>query len=270
MAIWAIGDVQGCLGSLLRLVEKIDFNPGTDRLWFVGDLVNRGPDSLGVLRYVHSLGDCAVTVLGNHDLHLLALASGFDRGSADDELDDILRADDRDVLLTWLSHCPLAHYDDRIDCLMVHAGVAPTWNRDDVISRSREVEAVVGGTESKDFLASMYGRKPRRWRDELAGYDRLRFITNCLTRTRFLHADGALEFDSKGPPGSQRSGLLPWFEYPGRQTSAQRIVFGHWSALGRMSREGLVALDSGCVWGETLTAARLDCELEFRSVAYAG
>jgi bis(5'-nucleosyl)-tetraphosphatase (symmetrical) len=258
MAIFAVGDVQGCYAELRQLIDKLPFDPSEDELWFVGDLVNRGPDALSVLRFVKELGPAARTVLGNHDLHLLALALGEGVPVTDDDLALVLAAADGQELVNWLRHQPLVHHNPDLNTLMVHAGIIPSWSVPDTLARAREVEAVLEGDDCTSFLTAMYGSQPDRWSKNLKGQDRLRFITNCLTRIRFVRADGSLDFDQKGPPGSQPPGLVPWFEVPGRATADLRIVFGHWSALGFFERPNLLGLDTGAVFGGKLTAMRLD------------
>lgn len=254
MAIYAIGDVQGQRAALEELLAKI--SPASDdQLWFVGDLVNRGPDSLGVLRLVKSLGKRAVTVFGNHDLHLLARAEGISGAKQRDTLDDILGASDRDELLMWLRQQPLAHYDNGF--LMVHAGVLPEWNAPRVVALAGEVQQVLSGPDYRDFLAQLYGNEPARWDEHLSGIARLRLIINALTRMRMLYRDGTLDFGFKAHPREAPPELSPWFDLP-RQTAECTVVFGHWSALGLVTRPNLLALDSGCVWGRTLTAVRLE------------
>lgn len=253
MQIYAIGDVQGQRAALEALLAKIDLQ-AEDRLWFVGDLVNRGPDSLGVLRLVKALGERAITVLGNHDLHLLARAEGIAGAKQRDTLDAVLSAPDRDALLAWLRTRPLAHYDNGY--LMVHAGVLPEWDAPRVIKLAGEVERALGGADYRAFLAQLYGNEPARWDEHLDGIPRLRVIVNALTRVRMLYADGKMDFEFKAHPDEAPSGLAPWFDVP-RKTSDCTMVFGHWSALGLVTRPNLLALDSGCVWGRTLSAMRL-------------
>lgn len=253
MAIYAIGDVQGHRAALEQLLEKICPAPG-ECFWFVGDLVNRGPDSLGVLRLVKSLGDRAVTVLGNHDLHLLARAEGITGAKPRDTLDDILEAPDRDELLAWLRQQPLAHYDNGF--LMIHAGVLPEWDATRVVALAAEVQRALSGPTYRDFLSQLYGNQPARWDEQLSGIERLRLIVNALTRMRMLDRDGTIDFDFKDHPREAPAALSAWFDLP-RQTSNCTLVFGHWSALGLVIRPNLLALDSGCVWGRTLTAVRL-------------
>ncbi|RMF95634.1 MAG: symmetrical bis(5'-nucleosyl)-tetraphosphatase [Gammaproteobacteria bacterium] len=270
MAIYAIGDVQGCDAELCALLDRLGPVRGRDELWFVGDLVNRGPRSLEVLRRVRDLGDQAIVTLGNHDLHLLACALAGDPPVAAGDLHAVLSAPDRDELIDWLRRRPLAHYRPDLNSLLVHAGAAPAWNPLQTVKLAREVSDCLQGEAAGEFLRSMYGAQPDRWDDGLEGTDRLRCITNCLTRIRFCSADGRLDFDSKGPPDQPPPGLLPWFEVPGRATAAVRVIFGHWSALGLLLRENLLGLDTGCVWGGQLTAARIDGPLRLVSVASPG
>ncbi len=256
MTDYAVGDIQGCHDALLRLNERLSFDPGKDRLWFTGDLVNRGPGSLETLRYARDLGDAAVCVLGNHDLHLLAVDAGLARSKKRDTLDAILDAPDRKELMHWLRHRPVAHHQSGV--LMVHAGLPPQWDLDTTLSCAAELQETLRGDGYRDFLRAMYGNRPIRWDPELSGYDRLRFIVNALTRMRYCTADGDLDLDAKGPPGSQPTGLHPWFRVPGRASESLEIVFGHWSTLGAIDENGVHALDSGCVWGGKLGAIALD------------
>lgn len=259
MATYAIGDVQGCWDPLLRLLEKCDFHRERDRLWFVGDLVNRGPESLKVLRFVQGLGDRAVTVLGNHDLHLLAVAAGIRKASRKDSLALVLEAEDRDALLDWLRRLPLAYREAAFPHLMVHAGVPPGWSAEDTLARAQEVEAALRGPDWKVFLGHMYGDHPDCWDDGLAGWERLRVITNYLTRMRFCTPEGRLDLDNKNPPAGANSGFAPWFSHANRAAAGVPIVFGHWAALeGKADTPGVHALDTGCVWGGRLRAMRLE------------
>jgi len=258
MSIYAIGDVQGCYEELMQLLDVINFDPATDEVWFVGDLVNRGSRSLDVLRLVKSLETAATAVLGNHDLHLLALALGKDVPVEGTQLRAILDAPDGGALIEWLRYRPMVHYRPNLNTLMMHAGVIPEWHPLQVVKLGREVELVLQGPSAGDFLTAMYGERPERWSPHLQGFERLRFITNCLTRIRYCRMDGGLDFSFKGPPGKQPEGLVPWFDAPNRATECVRMVFGHWSALGLHRRENLLGLDTGCVWGNKLTAARLD------------
>lgn len=262
MATYAIGDVQGCYDPLRHLLDEVDFDPGKDTLWFVGDLVNRGPKSLKTLRFVRSLGDAAITVLGNHDLHLLAVASGAvpyaDRFST---LRRLLAAPDLDELVDWLRRRPLAHYSKRMDSLLVHAGTHPKWSVAMTLARAAEVEAVLRGPKYATLLSKMYGNRPRKWSGDLTGFARLRFIINTLTRMRMLTVKGGLNFSFTGSPWRARKDLRPWYAFDGHAWKDTRIVFGHWSALGLIVLPDLVSLDSGCVWGRQLSAVRLDTRI---------
>ncbi|MEE4186209.1 MAG: symmetrical bis(5'-nucleosyl)-tetraphosphatase [Gammaproteobacteria bacterium] len=258
MAVYAIGDVQGCYDELRELLDKLKFDPAADQAWFVGDLVNRGPKSLATLRFVRDLGDAAVCVLGNHDLHLLALLLTKEPRLADDAMPDVQRADDRFELADWLRAQPLAHYDKKLKTLMVHAGVPPQWTLDATLEHAATVEAILRGKKPQKLLKRMYGATPNIWSDELEGYDRLRFIVNALTRIRFCTAAGKLDFKAKLAPGMESRKLIPWFDLPERQIRKTRIVFGHWSTLGYHEADNVLGLDTGCVWGGRLTAERLD------------
>lgn len=259
MAVFAIGDIQGCYDPLRRLLDQVRFDPGRDLLWLTGDLVNRGPKSLKTLRFVRSLGDAAVTVLGNHDLHLLALASGAtqyeERFSS---LGGVLKARDRDELVDWLRHRPLAHYDPDLGALLVHAGVYPAWTVRETLNRAKEVETALRRDDYAKMLRKMYGNKPPRWSPNLKGNQRLRFIINSLTRMRMLDPDLNLNLSYSGTPFRPRKNLKPWFEFRNDSLTGTRIVFGHWSALSLVVLPNLIALDTGCVWGRQLTAVRLD------------
>lgn len=258
MAQYAIGDLQGCYDPFLRLLDKIAFDPDKDRLWLTGDLVNRGPKSRKTLRFVRSLGDSVIAVLGNHDLHLLALAHDVKVTNARfDSLWKILGGDDCDELLEWLRHRPLAHYSDKLNTLMVHAGIPPNWTVEKTLARSAEAEAVLQGDDYVDFLKVMYSNKPNKWSSKLTGMDRIRYIINALTRMRMLDKKSRIDFTHTGPPDKAAAGLVPWFEAPNARWRGTRIVFGHWSALGLMVNEDLVAVDTGCVWGRKLSAVRL-------------
>jgi bis(5'-nucleosyl)-tetraphosphatase (symmetrical) len=253
---YAIGDIQGCYGPLRELLRKLDFSADRDQLLLVGDLVNRGPESLAVLRFVRSLGDNARTVLGNHDLHLLALHHDPDRRSrAGDTLDEVLGAPDREALLDWLIQQPLLIDDSIHGDLMVHAGVIPQWTRDDAIHCALEASRALRA-DPRGFLAAMYGNKPDRWQDAITAQQRHRFSINVLTRLRFCRADGTIDLKMKGAPGKTGE-WLPWFQHQ-RMLADRRIIFGHWSALGLVQSAGLLALDTGCIWGGALTALDLD------------
>jgi len=257
MPTYAIGDIQGCAEELHRLLERLRFDPTRDRLWFAGDLVNRGPGSLEVLRLVHSLDACSVVVLGNHDLHLLALAEGNTKHAKKSNLGAILEAPDRDELLQWLRHRPLMHHDASRGFTLVHAGLAPQWSLTEALAYARELEEVLRGPGYRDYLFAMYGNEPSRWSPDLTGMERLRFITNCLTRLRYCTADGTLALKEKGTLATRPKSLVPWFQCPRRQTRGNRIIFGHWSSLGYWDRDNVWGIDSGCLWGGHLTALRL-------------
>ena len=255
MALYAIGDIQGCHAELCELLALIGFSRSSDRLWLTGDLVNRGPDSLAVLREVHALGDAAVTVLGNHDLHLLTVAAGHRTAHRDDTLATILEAPDRDELLHWLARRPLAAAEGNM--LMVHAGVVPQWDTADVLARAREVESVLASDDAERFLQVLYGDEPHTWRDDLADDDRLRAIVNALTRLRFCTADGRMDFREKRGARYAPRGFAPWFAHENRRTAPALVVCGHWSTLDLLLAPNVLMLDSGCLWGGALTAIRL-------------
>jgi bis(5'-nucleosyl)-tetraphosphatase (symmetrical) len=258
MALYAIGDVQGCDTELGALLGALKFSADRDSLWFVGDLVNRGPDSLKVLRRIRALGDAATVILGNHDLHLLAVAYGGARLRDDDTLGQVLAAPDRAVLLDWLCSRPLMHEDADLNACMVHAGLAPQWDVALARECARELERALRRDPVKLF-DRLYGDQPDRWDDALEGEERLRFIANCLTRLRYLDAEGRLALRAKGSPRkAQSKSLIPWFEAQGARWRGSRIVFGHWSTLGFFSNADVTGLDTGCVWGDRLTALRLD------------
>jgi bis(5'-nucleosyl)-tetraphosphatase (symmetrical) len=258
MALYAIGDIQGCDSALGALLKAIGFSADRDRLWFVGDIVNRGPESLQALRRIRALGDAATVVLGNHDLHLLAVACGASPVRSGDTLDEILAAPDRKALLDWLLHRPLMHEEPARDLSLVHAGLPPQWDMSTARSCAREVERSLKEDPARLFQM-MYGDEPSRWDDDLAGAERLRFIVNCFTRLRYVDADGRLALRVKGSPSkSQTQRLIPWFEVPGARWRGPRVVFGHWSTLGFLNTSTVVSLDTGCVWGGSLTALRLD------------
>ncbi|MFC4308390.1 symmetrical bis(5'-nucleosyl)-tetraphosphatase [Steroidobacter flavus] len=260
MAVYAIGDVQGCDEEFSQLLTRLNFSPSRDTLWLVGDLVNRGPRSLEVLRRVKALGNVAISVLGNHDLHLLALAlSPTEPVKSKDTLKEILAAPDRDELLDWLRHRPMLHHDARLGYTMIHAGLPPQWDLKLAQACARELEETLRDERScRELFANMYGDKPDRWSDDLKGMERLRFITNCLTRLRFCRADGRLDLKFKGEVKDAPNHLMPWFRVPDRRSREARIVCGHWSALGYHDADGVLAIDTGCVWGEKLCAVRLD------------
>lgn len=261
MSLYCIGDLQGCSAPFHRLLEKIDFSPSRDTLYLLGDLVNRGPDSLGTLRSLMALGDAAQCLLGNHDLHLLALWQGVRKPSRHDTLSDLLQAPDREGLLDWLRHRAMAMH--RHGWLMVHAGVLPQWSTAQTLMLAAEVESALRGPDLKGFLTAMYGNTPCQWQGSLEGADRLRVIVNALTRLRFCTAQGKMEFSSSEGAHGAPEGYMPWFEVPGRATQDTPIAFGHWSTLVTDARQhtglrnNVLPLDTGCVWGGCLTAARL-------------
>ena len=258
MAHYAIGDLQGCYDPFRRLLDKISFDPASDVVWLTGDLVNRGPKSRRTLKFVKSLGSAAITVLGNHDLHLLALAHDIRfRKAHYESLWKILGREDCDELLDWLRMQPLAYYSKELDTLLVHAGIPPSWTIKKTLARAAEVEAALRGDNYDDFLDNLYGNKPDTWSGKLEGMERLRFIVNALTRMRMIDHKGRIDFKHTGPPTKAMKGLTPWFAVPGAKWHGTRIVFGHWSALGLIVNEQVVAVDTGCVWGRQLTAVKL-------------
>jgi len=262
MAVYAIGDVQGCHDELVQLLEKIRFDSARDMLWFCGDLVNRGGQSLAVLRQVQSFGDRAIVVLGNHDLSLLSIAEREEAAQArvNPELREVLFAPDRDSLLDWLRTRPLLHVDPALNFAMVHAGFAPGWTLDRAVRAAREVEIRLAGEGGKRLLLAMFGNKPDQWSPKLRGIERMRATINVMTRMRYCDVRGRIAYAEKGAPGTQKPGLYPWFEVPGRVRQDARIVCGHWSTLGRFQGMGVYAIDGGCVWGGELIALRLDGE----------
>jgi bis(5'-nucleosyl)-tetraphosphatase (symmetrical) len=254
-SIWIVGDLQGCSKPLHALLNHPDIlNDDDPTFWFAGDLINRGPDSLGTLRTVMSLGDKAVSVLGNHDLHLLGVVAGARKPGKSDTFQPILEAPDAQELIDWIRHCPLAHYEHQH--LMVHAGVLPKWDVAQTLALAGEVESELRSLDWKKKLCDMYGNEPNSWKDELHGAKRMRVIINALTRMRMCNSRGHMEFSHKGAP-SNNGELMPWFDVPDRHTGDDTIVFGHWSTLGLLMRPDVVCLDTGCVWGRQLTAMRL-------------
>lgn len=255
MATYAIGDIQGCHTSLQQLLHKIQFDPSLDKLWLVGDLVNRGADSLAVLRWAKAHEESVITVLGNHDLHALAVYEGFVTARQLDTLDELLSASDAHSLFDWLRRQRLAYAQDNY--LLVHAGLLPQWSKARVLELAAEVESMLRSADYRDFLSQMYGNQPNSWSDDLSGIDRLRVITNAFTRLRICTADGGMEFRFKGLPQDIPRGYHAWFDLPTRASHDATVIFGHWSALGLMLRDNLIALDTGCLWGGNLTAIRL-------------
>lgn len=259
MALYLIGDVQGCDSALQRLLDTLSFSPSRDTIYLLGDLVNRGPDSAGVLRRLMGFGASAQCLLGNHDLHLLAASVGARRPSRKDTLASVLEAPDREAMLAWLRQQRMAFFleHQHQSILMVHAGVLPGWSAQQTMALAAEFEAVLRSPDLSAFLHQMYGDTPKRWDDALHGMDRLRMIVNALTRLRFCTADGVMEFDTSDGAHAAPPGYMPWFEVPGRKTADVTVAFGHWSTLGWLGRDDLFALDSGCVWGGQLSALRL-------------
>lgn len=252
---WLIGDLQGCDAALVQLLQKVDFSPSRDRLWLLGDLIGRGPDSLRCLRRVRDLG--AQAVLGNHDLNLLAIAAGHRKAHASDQLGELLAAHDLPELLEWLRHQKMVRLVE--GWLLVHAGLLPQWSATQALALAGEVEKVLQDAEQlSDFLPFMMGNSPNFWDDSLSGFDRLRVLVNAFTRLRFVTRDGSMDLKLKEGAAAAPEGFSPWFEHPGRASHTQAIAFGHWSTLGLINRPDLLALDTGCVWGGCLTAARID------------
>ena len=270
MAVWAIGDLQGCYGVTQRLLEKIRFDPAQDRLWFCGDLVNRGGESLETLRLVHSLREHSVVVLGNHDLSLLAISerSTDDQRKVNQDLQRILFADDRDTLIDWLRHRPLLHSDRALGWMMIHAGLAPKWTTGHAEKHAQEIERRLRSDGRRKLLRNMYGDYPA-WSPALRGVERERAIINIFTRMRYCSTRGRIAFNEKGAPGTQVSGLYPWYEVPGRVERDLKIVCGHWSTLGLFIGHGVHAIDTGAVWGGKLSALQLDTD-ELRLVQVRG
>jgi bis(5'-nucleosyl)-tetraphosphatase (symmetrical) len=258
MALYLIGDVQGCDAALGRLLEKIAFSPSRDTLYMLGDLVNRGPESAAVLRRLRGFGDAAKCLLGNHDLSLLAVAHGLRAPHRNDTMDSVLLAPDRDAMLEWLRAQHMAMHAHGM--LMVHGGVLPQWDTALTLALASEVETVLRGPQLVDFLSQMYGNQPAQWNDALAGADRLRVIVNALTRLRFCTPDGVMDLKASGGLADAPTGYLPWFDVPGRRTAGTPIAFGHWSQLGFLQRPDIVSLDTGCVWGGCLSALELGAD----------
>ncbi|CAB1275981.1 symmetrical bis(5'-nucleosyl)-tetraphosphatase [Candidatus Nitrosacidococcus tergens] len=264
MAIYAIGDIQGCYDELQQLLNHIQFNAKCDQLWFTGDLVNRGPKSLETLRFIRSLGDRAVTVLGNHDLHLLALAAKIKEPSLSDTLSTILDASDREELITWLRYRPLLYQGSLLNIIMVHAGLLPQWDIPRGVVYARSLEKVLQGESWQEFLAHMYGDTPNKWREDLRGWDRLRLISNGLTRVRYCNSVGEISLKEKYSPNSETSnkGLIPWFDMSIRKHQKTKVIFGHWATLNPgIYNQSMFALDGGCVWGGKLVALRIDSDI---------
>lgn len=261
MAIYAIGDVQGCYDQLKALLGKLEFKSDKDKLWFAGDIINRGPDSLKTIRFIKSLEDNAITVLGNHDLHLLAIANGQGKANRKDTIDDILNAKDSVELLDWLRHRPLMHYNKKYHVSMVHAGIHPEWTLGKALSYAHEVETILQGQNFHAFFKHMYGDKPAKWSKELEGWDRLRFITNVFTRMRYLDKKSKLKLKEKSNPSKRTRNIHPWFEAKCK-TADLNIIFGHWSTLKDPNIQHLHPLDTGCLWGGKLTALKVSHKMK--------
>ena len=256
MATYVIGDLQGCFYSFNNLLKKCAFNPASDKLWLVGDLVNRGPFSLEVLRWLYAHQDCVTSVLGNHDLHALAVYEGLAESHRNDTLQALIDANDSDQLFDWLRHQRLAYSE--MGYLMVHAGLLPQWDAETATVLAQEVEQVLHGENYRQFLSHMYGNQPDHWNDTLKGMERLRIITNAMTRLRVCSESGKMEFRFKGSPKDIPEGYMPWFDIKSRRSRKDMLIVGHWSALGLVKRKRFIALDSGCLWGGKLTACRLE------------
>lgn len=264
MSTYVVGDLQGCIEPLYKLLNQVEFNPPQDQLWFAGDLVNRGPSSLAVLRFAHDLGKAAQVVLGNHDLHLLAIAAGQRSPSHKDTLEDILNAADSEELLFWLRHQRLMIYDIKLGYSMVHAGIPPAWSIETALTRAKEVETVLQSADYRDFFNHMYGNSPSHYSEDLLGWPRLRVITNYFTRMRFIDPQGQLELETKTEVSSAPEGFAPWFAYPDHACRNEKILFGHWAAINGVTNSPYaIALDTGCVWGGSLTMMRLEDGRQF-------
>ncbi len=265
MSTYAIGDVQGCYAEFIQLLDEINFNEQNDILWFVGDLVNRGPDSLKTLQFIKSLGNNAKVVLGNHDFHLLAIANNIRKPHKKDTLDEVINADDASELLTWLRQRPLHFHDSELKFTMVHAGLPPQWSLQEAKELASETESLIRSQQFDEFLNHMYGNQPDSWSSSLTGNERYRFIINCFTRIRYVDQNGRIDMDEKGAPGSQADSLLPWYKIKNRKTMTDKIIFGHWSTIHlgnekNFSQYNVYPLDTGCLWGGELTAMRLEDE----------
>ncbi len=264
MSIYAIGDIQGCYDELLRLLDVIQFDQHKDQLWFAGDLVNRGPKSLETLRFVKSLGSSAISVLGNHDLHLLATAFKQRKAHKKDSLSEILAAPDRDELLDWLRHRPLFHHQK--DFCLLHAGLPPQWDFEKTKAMANKAEKTLRDDDYLEFFKVMYGDQPNIWSSDLKGMDKIRFIINCFTRMRYCDKHGKMDFKHSGAPGTQPNYLMPWFKVPKRQSKEMTIIFGHWSTLGYYQGDNCYAIDTGCLWGGELTALELGKKVKHHSI----
>ena len=271
MTTYAVGDIQGCLQPLQQLLEEVDFNPDSDSLWVVGDMVNRGPDSLGTLRFLRQLGPSVIAILGNHDLHFLALAYHTTKAHRSDTLEELLAAPDLPELIDWIRHCKLMHTDTTLGYTMVHAGIAPQWSLEQALALAHELESTLqSDSKIEPYLTAMYGNEPNCWHNDLTGNDRLRAITNYFTRLRFCKADGTMELTSKTGIDQTPSGYAPWFSFSNRITRQDKIIFGHWAALeGKTLTPNVFALDTGCIWGGKLTLMRLNDETKFQCLCHS-
>lgn len=266
MATYAIGDIQGCLDELKQLLRQVKFSSDRDQLWFTGDLVNRGPQSAETLRFVRALGANAITTLGNHDLHAIAIARGYHKGSQKDHMPDLMQSPDRYELLDWLLSQKILHRDDAHACIMVHAGIYPFWSIQQAQQYAKELESVLQGERCDYFLKNMYGSDPRQWDEALVDISRWRFITNAFTRMRFCQSNGELELEYKGAPGSHPQHLPAWYELSGNRFEEYRIIFGHWSTHGPSTQAHIFPVDTGCLWGGRLTALSIDKGFEWHQL----
>ncbi|MEM7082590.1 MAG: symmetrical bis(5'-nucleosyl)-tetraphosphatase [Pseudomonadota bacterium] len=262
MAVYAIGDIQGCYTPLRHLLDKLDFDPANDTLWLTGDLVNRGPESLETLRFVRSLGEQAVSVLGNHDLHLIARhLNARHKPGKRDTLDATLKADDRDELIDWLQRRPILHHDPSLNAVMVHAGIPSHWNLKAAKRQARKLDTLLQGPQARKLLKHSYRFTPHKWSHSLSKWEKRCYALGAFTRMRYIYPNGKLEMAHKGAPGSQRRDTLPWFDARhARWRGEARVIFGHWATLGIHQNDHVIGLDGGCVWGGTLVAAQIDIE----------
>jgi len=264
MSTYAIGDIQGCYDELILLLDKINFDEKKDSLWFVGDLVNRGPKSLETLRFVKSLKNKPIVVLGNHDLHLLAVSEGFRTVHLKDTFQDVLNAPDKNDLFAWLKAQKFLHLDNKLNFVMTHAGIYPLWTLENAMQFAKELEAIIHGEQYREFLAHMYGNQPECWSESLTGWERYRFIVNAFVRMRYVDSQGRLDMKETCPIGSQPDTLIPWFKLANRKSIKQDIVFGHWASIVGVTNEpNVFAVDTGCVWDRELTALRLEDQRRF-------
>jgi len=269
MTVYAIGDIQGCYKELRQLLKKIAFSSDKDQLWFVGDLVNRGPDSLAVLRFIKDLAENAISVLGNHDLHMLGVLTGVEKPRKKDTFEEIIHAKDRDSIIDWVRSRPLVYIEEESKHILVHAGIYPNWSIVEAKAYAAEMEAVLQSDHYLDFINNMYGSEPSVWSNTLEGWDRLRFITNSFTRMRYCTVNAELDMKHKGPPGTQPNNLMPWYKIRNKELRSYRVLMGHWSTLGNVNDPQLITLDTGCLWGGSLTAYALEEPPRFTALACA-